>query len=72
MTREQLVDLVGKIMSSEATEEEQDRMVEVLESNVPHPRVLDLIYHPEREGLLDGASAEEIVDAALSYRPIAL
>lgn len=72
MTRERLVELVGKIMSAEGTEEEEDRMIEILESNVLHPRALDLIFHPQGEGLPADPTPEQIVDAALAYRPIAL
>ncbi|MGW3649763.1 bacteriocin immunity protein [Streptomyces sp. NPDC000878] len=72
MTRDQLVELVRKIMASEGAEEEVDRMIEILEGNVPHPRVLGLIFHPELEGLPDEVTAEQVVDTALSYKPIAL
>ncbi|WP_416984601.1 hypothetical protein [Streptomyces sp. T028] len=72
MTREQLVELARGLMASEGTEAEDDEMVRILEGNVPHPRVLDLIYHPELEGLTDSATAEEIVDVALACKSIAL
>jgi hypothetical protein len=39
-------------------------------ANVAHPAASDLIFHPP-SGLVD-ASAEQIVDAALAHRPIAL
>lgn len=42
----------------------------LLEANVTHAGVSDLIFHPPA-GLLD-TSAEQIVDEALRYRPIAL
>jgi hypothetical protein len=42
----------------------------LLEANVAHPRVSDLIYHPPAG--MGEASAEQIIDTALSYRPIAL
>jgi hypothetical protein len=42
----------------------------LLETNVQHPRVTDLIVWPPPE--LADASPETIVDVALSYRPIAL
>ncbi|MFF9135896.1 hypothetical protein ACF1AY_38800 [Streptomyces sp. NPDC014776] len=72
LTREQLVDLVNRIMDAEGTEDDDDQLIEILEANVVHPRVLNLIYHPEVEGLREGATAEQIVDAALTYKPIAL
>lgn len=72
MTRDQLIDLVREIMAAEGSEEDDERMIEILRSNVPHPRVLDLIYHPELEGLTGEVTAEQVVDAALAYKPIAL
>ncbi|MFJ4710473.1 bacteriocin immunity protein [Streptomyces anulatus] len=71
LTRDQLVELVRKIMADHGTEEEVDRLVELLEASVPHPRVLNLIYHPDMEGFTDGLTAEEVVDTALSYTPLA-
>ncbi|MEU2826766.1 hypothetical protein BV881_22835 [Streptomyces sp. ZL-24] len=71
-TRDQLVELVRTIMAQHGTEEEVDRLVEILEASVPHPRVLNLIYHPDMEGFADGLTAEEVVDTALSYTPFAL
>ena len=69
MNREQLILLVQKILQAEGSEEEQDRMLVELKENVPHPEVSDLIYFPP-----DGRDLgpEEIVDMALSYRPIQL
>ncbi|MFD3656541.1 hypothetical protein [Streptomyces sp. NPDC058620] len=58
-------------MADHGTEEEVDRLVEILEASVPHPRVLNLIYHPDMEGFTDGLTAEEVVDTALSYTPFA-
>jgi hypothetical protein len=41
----------------------------VLQTNTLHPAVSDLIFWPPPA--LESASAEEIVDAILSYRPVA-
>ncbi|MGW0791177.1 bacteriocin immunity protein [Streptomyces sp. NPDC002911] len=71
LTRDQLVDLVRKIMATHGTEEEIDRLAESLEASVPHPRVLNLIHHPDMEGFTDGLTAEEVVDTALLYTPFA-
>ncbi|MFF2363791.1 hypothetical protein ACFVU0_13885 [Streptomyces sp. NPDC058122] len=49
---------------------ESDYYLLLLKANVPHPHVIDLIFHPSDN--LQDASAEQIVDAALKYRPIAL
>lgn len=67
MTRNELLMLVQRIMDGADSEEEHDELIELLEKSVLHPRVLDLIYHPERE-----PTAGEVVDRALAYRPIVL
>lgn len=73
LTRADLIALVERILSGEGTEEEQAELVRALERNVPHPRVIDLVYWPRQEGFdRDDLTAEEIVDAALAYKPIAL
>lgn len=67
-----LVSLVSFIMSAEGTEEEQAAALSELERLVPHPRVSDLIYWPRYEGFDRDLTAEEVVEIALGYRPIAL
>lgn len=67
MSRDELIELVERIMAGEGTESEHDELVRLLEANVPHPRVVNLIYHSEPQ-----LSAAEVVDEALAYRPIAL
>jgi len=68
--RLELADLVERIRSGVIeSEEEQDRAIAEFASRVPHPRASDLIFHPDLE--FDHVpSAEEIVDRALSYRPL--
>ncbi|MFD3336672.1 bacteriocin immunity protein [Streptomyces sp. NPDC058700] len=68
LTRGELIRLVEKIMEGAESEEDQDALIETLKRNVSHPRVLDLIFHPED----DEPTAEQVVDSALSYRPIEL
>jgi hypothetical protein len=66
MTREELIDLVKQITTPKGkTEEEINKLIDVLERNVPHPAVTDLIFY-------DNLSPEEVVDKALSYKPIQL
>ena len=65
MTREQLIELVNKIANADGTEKEIDQMVELLEKNVPDPRVSNYIFYDE-------LSPEAIVDKALAYKPIQL
>ena len=67
LSRLELIELVEKIMKSNGTEEEIDNMIEVLERNVPHPEVSDLIFWNE-----EGLTPEQIVDIALAYKPIQL
>jgi hypothetical protein len=65
MSREELIELVQRIIDGEGDEDQHLALVLKLEENVLHPRVTDLIY---REGL----PAEQVVDKALAYKPIAL
>jgi len=67
LSREELIALVTRIMDADGTEEEINDMITLLERNVPHPEVSDLIFYPEKE-----MTAEEVVDAALAYKPIQL
>jgi hypothetical protein len=66
MTRDELIKLVNEIMNVQGKSEEQiDELIDILIKNVPHPAVTDLIYW-------NNLTAEEIVDKALSYKPIQL
>ncbi|MEV4331920.1 hypothetical protein AB0K02_15530 [Streptomyces sp. NPDC049597] len=65
ITRDELVEIVRRILAGDP---ETDYYLVLLEANVLHPRVTGLIFHPQD----DNASAEEIIDEALKYRPIAL
>lgn len=66
LTRQELIELVNKIKDCDGTEEEIDNMILVLEKNVPHPEVSDLIFWGEDK------TAEQIVDIALNYKSIVL
>jgi len=70
LTRHDLVVLVQRIMNSEGTEEEIAEWMHLVQSNVPHPAVSNLIFYPSKGG--PPLSAKQIVDRALAYRPIAL
>lgn len=62
MNKFELVELVKEIMNPMGkTESEIDDLISLLERNVPHPSVTDLIYYEEN-------TAEEIVDKAVSYK----
>lgn len=63
ITRDELVELVRRV---QADEENAGWFDHVLETNVPYFRVRDVYTHPEE------MTAEQIVDAALAWRPMAL
>ena len=67
LTREELTNLVNKIVECEGSEEEIDEMIEIVKRNVPHPEISDLIYWNEEE-----LTPEQILDKALNYKPIEL
>ncbi len=69
-TRPELVELVRRIMDGEgSTEVEADALIDLFQASVPHPAASDLIFYPPGGRSL---TPEEVVDAALDYRPIAL
>jgi hypothetical protein len=78
MTREELIELGKKILNCEGTEEEVDIMIDLFNKNVPHPNGANLFFYPEnynaRKDDLSKYSptVEEVVDKALSYKPIQL
>ena len=66
MTREELVNLVNNILDIEnKTEKEIDELLNILEKNIPAPNISDLIYWSD-------SSLKEIIDKALTYKPIQL
>ena len=65
MSREELIELVEKIMKCEGSEEEVDNMIYVLKKNVIDPEVTNYIFYEEN-------TPEEVVDKALAYKPIIL
>ncbi len=66
MTKQELIGLVEEIINVRGkTEKDINILIEILEKNVPHPEVTDLIYY-------DDLTPEEVVDKALSYKPIQL
>jgi len=78
MTREELIELGYKIVNCEGTEEEIDMMYDLFSRNVPHPDGANLFFYPEnynarRDDLSQyNPTVEEVVDKALSYKPIQL
>ncbi|MFB0631578.1 hypothetical protein [Streptomyces sp. AB3(2024)] len=67
ITRDELVEIVRRLLTAAP---ESDWHLCLLRANVSHPRFGDLVFNPPDH--LRGASAEQIVDEALRYRPIAL
>ncbi|MDY8045418.1 bacteriocin immunity protein [Paenibacillus polymyxa] len=67
LDRSELIELVGKIIRGEGTEEEIDSMLTIVKQNTPHPGISNLIYWDDRD-----LSPAEIVDEALRYQPIIL
>ncbi len=65
MSREELIELVEKIMKCEGSEEEVDNMIYALKKNVIDPEVTNYIFYEEN-------TPEEVVDKALAYKPIIL
>jgi len=78
MTREELIELGKKIVSAEGTEEQLNEWMDVFGENVPHPNGAALFYWPENYNARKddiskyNPSVEEVVDKALSYKPIQL
>lgn len=73
MTKSELIELVQSIIDCEGSEEDQERRLTQLEESVLDPNVSDLIYWPDQHpGNHTGheLSAKEIVEIALSYKPI--
>jgi hypothetical protein len=67
LTKSQLIKLVGKIIAGDYdTEEDVNAMIFLLESNVPDPEVVNLIKKS------DFFTPEQIVEKAMSYKPICL
>jgi hypothetical protein len=72
LDRERLIELVRRLVAGAyGSDAELDRDVAAFTAAVPHPRAVDLIYRWSGEFKRE-PSAEEIVDKALAYRPIAL
>lgn len=65
LSRDELIDLVRKIIDCDGSEEEIDEMTFLLEQNVVDPEITNYIYY-------DDKTPEEIVELALAYKPIQL
>jgi hypothetical protein len=73
MTRNQLVELVQRIIDVDAdSEAAHDALIDQFEANVPRPGASNLIFWPHDEGFDRELTPDEIVDIALAHRPIRL
>ena len=67
MSRDELIELVRRVIEVDGTEEEIDACIEAVSRSVPHPGWLDLIYYNDRD-----LTPEEVIDEALDYKAIEL
>lgn len=67
LSRDEMIRLVERLRRGEGDEEEGEKWLEMLKRSTGCPHISDLIFYPEEE-----MTAEQIVDKALAYRPIAL
>lgn len=65
--RGELIALVHRIVAGDGSEDQINEWIRTIERNVPDPNVSDLVFYPEKP-----MTPEEIVDKALSYKPIRL
>jgi hypothetical protein len=77
LTRDQLIEIVDKIMRCDPSDEdEQDKLLGLFENNVLHPRASSFIYFPEHELGAEyerrSLTPEQVVDHVLAYKPIEL
>jgi hypothetical protein len=66
-SRELLMEWLQKALSPELPEVEQSAYMSLVEKNVPHPGIADLIYNRD-----DSQPLYEIIEIALNYPPISL
>lgn len=63
LSREELIDLVQRLLDNAGTDDQIAEWITELKANVPHPHPSDLVYWNFKQPL----TAESIVDEALSY-----
>ncbi len=69
-SRGELIEAVGRMLSGgQGTEEEESRLMSRIEASVADPNISDYMFWDRSDPPL---TAEQIVDKALAYRPIAL
>jgi Colicin immunity protein / pyocin immunity protein len=68
LTREQMIELVTRLMNAEGSEKEQDADIALFKANCVHPDGTDLIYWPSgfaHDPTAREPTVEEIVDRAM-------
>lgn len=70
LTRAEMIALVERMLQPDFPEEEDAAAVDALTRSTGNPHVYSLVYRPAPGK--ENMTAEEIVDEALSYRPIEL
>ncbi|MDX2306093.1 MAG: colicin immunity protein [Microscillaceae bacterium] len=68
MNREELIELAKKIMTAEGTEKQYRENIIIFKKNVLDPNATDYFFDLSYTDL----TPEQIVDKALSYKPIQL
>lgn len=63
ITKEEYIEIIQRVASADYLESETTWWLELLNRNLPHPAIFDLIYYEDLE-------PEEILDKALSYKSI--
>lgn len=79
LTREELIELGYRILNFKGSnDKEHTKLLSLFDKNVPHPKGSTLFFYPEnynaRKDDLSkyNPTVEEVVDIALSYKPIQL
>jgi hypothetical protein len=74
LDKQHLIALVQEIMHGKGDDQQIAEWRELLDRSVPCPAgyVFDLIFYPDGYGLGRTPTAQEIVEKALSYKPIQL
>ena len=78
MTRQELIELGYRIRNFKGSEKDHCKLLNLFSQNVPHPNGSSLFNYPEnynatRDDLSQyNPTVEEVVDKALSYKPIQL
>lgn len=78
MTKEELIKLGNQIVNWQGSEKDLLKLMEIFDNNVPHPNGSNLFSYPEnynarRDNISEyKPTVEEVVNKALSYKPIQL